>query len=1076
MPFAFAIAFLFAAATAAAQGTRLLRQPTVSASQVAFVYASDIWIAPKDGGDARRLTAFQGVEEWPRFSPDGKWIAFTGEYGGNRDVYLVAAEGGEPRRLTWHPGDDDVQGWTPDGKRIVFASGRTGVPVPFPTFWTVSPDGGMPEQLPIPRAWRGSLSPDGRSAAYLAAGLSDLEWRNYRGGQAQPIWIQSLSDGALEKLPADGSRQMDPVWLDSGVYFISERDLAANVYKYDRASKQVTQLTRFKDYDAKNLAGGPGALAFEQGGYVHLYDLAAGRDRQLANTVRGDLPWARPRWVDLTATSLTSASLSPTGARALFEARGDVFTVPAEKGDWRNLTRSSGAADRNPVWSPDGKQVAWFSDQSGEYQLSLGAADGLTPPRVIALPEKNFYFTPAWSPDGKYLAFTDIGLNLSYVAVSTGALTRVDTDQYMVPNRTVDPVWSPDSKWLAYSKRLDNQFHVVMVHSLATGKNHQLTDGLSDALGPAWDAGGKYLFFLASTDFGLNTGWLDMTSFDRPSRRSAYVMVLRKSDPSPFLPESDDEKAKPASDTTKAAAKADSAVTVQIDFDGLSQRILALDLPPRPYQQLKTGKAGIVFISEAVENQPGLTLHRYELAKRKATPFLSPIGQFAVSADGAKLLYGAGDQWGIVATEGAVKVGDGKLSLGLRTNLDPKAEWRQIFKEAWRFERDFFYVPNLHGADWNQVWRMYQPWIEHVAHRNDLNTVLDILGGELSVGHSFVFGGDSPAIDTVKIGLLGADVAVEQGRYRLKKIFGGENWNPDLRAPLSEPGVNVREGDYLLAVNGVELRSPTNYYSAFEGTAGRQTVLRVNDRPVLDGSREVTVVPVASEVGLRSRAWVEGNRRKVDSLSGGRIAYVWLPNTSTDGYTYFNRYYFAQQNKQGAILDERFNGGGSIADYMVDVVARKLHGFFNNPVGARRPFTAPEAGIWGPKVMLANESAGSGGDMLPYMFKQMKLGPLVGTRTWGGLVGIWDTPPLIDGGAITSPRGGFFNLDGQWDVENIGVAPDIEVEQTPKEVLAGHDPQLERAVAEALRLLAANPVKLLPEPAPPVRVKRPGGA
>ncbi|MEO8449222.1 MAG: PDZ domain-containing protein [Gemmatimonadota bacterium] len=1079
MPHRLIAALLLLPSLLVAQGARLLRQPTISQTQVAFVYASDLWIVGRDGGEARRLTSFDGVEEWPHFSPDGKWVAFTGQYGGNRDVYVISADGGEPKRLTWHPDNDEVVGWTPDGSKILFSSPRYGPPTGIETIYAISPQGGMPEPLRIPRAWKGSLSPDGRSAAYMPYRLWDIEWRNYHGGQAGPIWIQNLETGALEKTPGNGYRQMDPVWLSSGIYFISEQDNAANVYRYDPATKAVTQLTKYRDFDAKHLAGGGGALTYDQGGYIHVLDPATQRDKQLVITIHGDLPLARSRWIDLKPQSLTHASLSPSGARALFEARGEIFTIPAEKGDYRNLTRSPGAADRNPVWSPDGKQIAWFSDQSGEYQLMVGSPDGLTPPRAIPLPGSTFYFTPTWSPDSKNLAFTDVGLNLYSLNVATGTATKIDTDNYMVPNRTVNPRWSPDSKWIAYSKRLDNQYHVVMVHSLKDGKNYQVTDGLSDAQGPAWDASGKYLYFLASTDFALNTGWLDMSSYDRPVRNAVYVVVLRATDPSPFLPESDEENGAP--EPAKPAPKPDSAAAavppsaVQIDFPGISQRILALQLPPRNYVELVPGKAGFLFIAEPVPNQPGFTALKYDLKKRTPTPFLTGLQDMSVSADGSKFLYRSGPVWGIVPTEGPPpKVGDGKLQLALKMYLDPKAEWSQIFHEGWRLQRDFLYVPNVHGNDWPAIWKMYEPWVASVGHRNDLNALLDILGGEVSVGHSFVFGGDMPDVPEAKVGLLGADFTVDQGRYRIQHLYTGENWNPELRAPLSEPGVNVAQGDYLLAVNGVELRAPTSVYSLFEGTAGRQTVLRVNSRPTLDGSREVTVVPVESEVGLRSRAWVEGNRRMVDSLSGGKLAYVWIPNTAGAGYTYFNRYYFAQQQKEGAILDERFNGGGSVADYIIDVATRKLHGYFNNPVGARKMVTEPIAGIWGPKVMLANESAGSGGDMLPFMFKQSAVGPLIGTKTWGGLVGIWDAPQLIDGGLMTAPRGGFVNLKGQWDVEDVGVTPDIVVEQTPREVLAGHDPQLERAVTEAMRMLKENPVKVLrTEPTAPIRAKRP---
>jgi tricorn protease len=888
------------------------------------------------------------------------------------------------------------------------------------------------------------------------------------------------------------------------VYFLSDRDAASNVWSYDPATRQVAQVTRFRDFDAKHLSAGGGALVFEQGGYVHLYDPGAQRERRVTIRVRGDMPWARTQWKDV-ARFIERGSLSPTGARALFEARGDVFTVPVEKGDVRNLTRSSGAADRQPSWSPDGQKIAWFSDAGGEYKLMIGSQTGIAPPRAIPLANPTFYFTPAWSPDSRYLAFTDEGLTLWYADVNTGAVKKVDTDQWMVPARTVNPVWSPDSKWLAYAKRLPSQFHAVMVHSIADGRTHQLTDGLSDAISPAWDASGRYLYFLASTNFALNTGWLDMTSYERPVTRAIYFAVLRADDPSPLLPESDEEAAqRGAAPSRPDSARADTArragrgtgapvsamaaagdtargatpVTVRIDLPNISQRILSLDVPARNYTQLEAGTAGVVFFGEVVANQQGQTLHRYDVKRRAAAPFLVGVNAFSLSANGKKLLYAApgqpGGRWGVVNSEGTVKVGDGLLRTELRALVEPRDEWRQIFREAWRLQRDFFYVENIHGANWDEVYRMYAPWVEHVNHRTDLTHLLDILGGETAVGHSFVQEGDRPAVDTIPVGLLGADFEVSEGRYRLKRIYTGENWNPDLRAPLSAPGIRVAEGDYILAVNGVELTAPTNPYSLFEGTVNRQTVLRVNRRPTMEGSREITVVPIANETALRSRVWVEDNRRLVDRLSNGRLAYVYLPNTGGGGYTYFNRYYYAQQDKQGAVLDERYNGGGSAADYIVEMVGRRLHGYFNNPVGDRKLFSTPQAGIWGPKVMIVNESAGSGGDLMPFMFKQAKVGPLIGTRTWGGLVGIWDTQRLIDGGSITNPRGGFIDLQGRWAVENEGVAPDIEVEITPRDAAAGRDPQLERAVQEALRLLQASPLPRVVEPPPPVRSRRPG--
>lgn len=1069
--------------TAAApdQSTRLLREPTVSATHIAFAYANDLWVVSKAGGEARRLTSFPGTESHPAFSPDGRTIAFTASYGGNADVYLLPAGGGEPRRLTWHPGEDQVRGWTPDGQRVIFATTRDGAPGGQPRLWSVSMNGGMEAPLPMRQAANGSYSPDGKRIAYEPVLRWQHEWRNYRGGQAQPIWVVDLASWSLTKIPGPVSVNEQPVWLANTIYFLSDRDLAMNVYGYDVGSGQVRQVTSHRDYDVKNLGGGGGSLVYEQGGNLHLLDPATGQSRKVEITARGDFPWAMPRWVEV-GKQLTHASLSPTGQRALFEARGEIITIPVAKGDTRNLTRSPGSADRVPAWSGDGTKIAWFSDASGEYRLMIGDQDGLAKPREIPIPKPTFFYDLSWSPDGQRLAFTDAGRNLWVVEVATGKLTRADGDTYAHPERSLVPVWSPDSKWLAYAKRFETQFLAVMIWSVADGRVRQVTDGMADATSPAWDAGGKYLWFFASTSLGLNTGWLDMSSFEKHVQRALYLAVLAKDTPSPLLPESDEERG----DTTTAEGEKgqkgekgekgkDSTVTVRIDFDGLEQRVVAVPVPFRNYTSLKAGTAGVVFYTESVENQTGGTLHRYDLAKRETKPFLTGVQSFVLSKNGKKLLYRSADAWSVVATEGEPKAGEGKLKTEVSVWNDPRAEWRQIFREAWRYQRDYLYVTNLQGADWNRTWQMYEPLVEHVAHRSDLSHLLSLIGGELTLGHSFVFGGDAPEIKPVPIGLLGADLAEENGRYRISRIYGGEAWNPSLKPPLAAPGVTVAAGDYVLAVNGVEVRAGENFHRFFEGTAGKQTVLRVNSRPSLDGARTVTVVPVGPEddFSLRTAAWVEGNRRFVDSASGGKLAYVWLPNTSTEGYTYFNRYYFAQMDRQGAVIDERFNGGGFIADYFIDIMNRRLKGFFNNPVGERKPWTAPQAGIWGPKVMLINESAGSGGDMLPYMFKLEKIGPLVGTRTWGGLVGIWDVPPLVDGGLMTAPRGGFFNLAGEWEVENEGVTPDIEVEQTPKETVAGRDPQLERAVQEAMRMLAQWQSPLKAEPAAPVRVRRP---
>ena len=1085
--------------------TRLLRTPSVSATHVAFAYANNVWVVERAGGTARRLTSFPGETTNPELSPDGRLVAFSAQYGGNTDVYVVPVEGGEPRRLTWHPGPDVVQGWTPDGAAVLFASGRaTDAPTAAPRFHTVARDGGVPQPLPMPRAFQGKLSPDGRRVAYRMPTSWDEERRNYRGGQNKPIWILDLATLAVESPPWTDSKELDPVWVGDQVLFLSDRDGVQNVWAYDTRARALRQLTSFTDFDVKSLGAGGGAVVFEQAGYVHELDPATGRSRVLSITAAGDFPWMMPQWKDV-SERVTALALSPTGKRAAVEARGEIFTIPAEKGDPRNLTSSSASAERAPAWSPDGRFVSYFSDRGGEYKLVIASQDGLAPPREIALPEPSHYYTPSWSPDGRRLVLHDTHLRLWVVDVAAGTAKLVDSDMWMVPERSLDPVWSPDARWIAYVKRLPSLYRAVFVHDVQTGQSRQLTDGLADATWPAWDASGKYLWFLASTDVALGSGWLDMTSYDRPATRGLYLAVLDRRTPSPLLPESDEERdttaarprdaapstAAPAAagavrgDTARDATAA-SRAPVRIDFDRLHDRIVPVEgIALRDYAQLRAGPPGTVFFVEATpptgtagdRGPRGGTLHRYQLAQRRAAPFAQNVVQYVVSADGRKLLFRTPGQQGalhLVETDKQPPTaGQGKLAAQLRAHVDPRAEFRQMFDEGWRIQRDYLYVKNLHGADWPRLKQMYAQLLPHVNHRADLNYLLDMMGGELAIGHSYVRGGDLPEVPRATGGLLGADLEVRDGRWRIARIYSGESWNPELRAPLAAPGVDVAVGDYVLAVNGAELRAPDNVYRALDGTADRQTVLTVNARPTLDGARRVTVVPVASEQGLRTRAWVERNRRRVDSLSNGTLAYVYVPNTSEPGYTSFNRYYFAQQDRQGAIIDERFNGGGSAADYILEVLQRDFDGYFNNPVGARYPFTSPAAGIWGPKVMIINEMAGSGGDLMPYMFKRRGVGPLVGTRTWGGLVGTWDTPPFVDGGSMIAPRGGFFTREGQWAVENEGVAPDVEVENWPKDVAAGRDPQLERAVQEAMRLLREKPVqRATTEPAAPTWGRR----
>jgi tricorn protease len=1065
----------------------LLQSPTVSKTQIAFAYGGDIWIMDRGGGDARRLVTGTGLESGPLFSPDGALVAYTGDYDGNQDVYVVAAAGGEPRRLTFHPGTDVAVGWTPDGKRVLIRSTRSSYSR-FEKLFTVPAEGGFPTELPLPMGVQGSYSADSSRIAYvpswnrrLGAGPAYIAIKRYRGGHTAAIWIANLSDSSILKVPRDNSNDFNPMWIGDKIYFLSDRNGPVTLFAYDTKTKEVKELLKNDGFDFKSASAGPGAIVYEQFGSLHLYDLRSGKTTRVEVRVAGDMPQVTPHF-EKVEKQILHAYLSPTGQRAAFEAHGEILTVPAEKGDIRNLTHSPGVAERDPAWSPDGKSIAYFSDESGEYALHISNQDGLGPVRKIDLGQPpSFYYSPTWSPDNKKIAYSDKRMNLCYVDLDHPALVKVDTDLFDSPLHRFGVVWSPDNRWLAYTKQLPNHLRAVFVYSLEARKATQITDGMSDALYLDFDKNGKYLYFTASTDMGLATGWLDMTSMDRPVTRSVYVVVLRKDLPSPTAPESDDEKAEekkedksgqtaePSKDKEKEEKK--EPVKVTIDFENLSQRILALPISSRHYEGLAAGKEGILYLLEGPVMEPegppaGLLVQRFDLKTRKTEKLLEGVRAFAVSDNGEKMLYRQEEKWFIAAADKPPKPGEGQLKTAdMEVYVDPRAEWKQMYHEIWRIERDFFYDPHYHGLDLKAAEEAYAPFLAAVASRADLNYLFDEMLGNINVLHMYVGGGTQPELQTVKVGLLGADYALENGRYRFARIYSGENWNPQLHAPLTQPGVNVKEGEYLLAVNGRDLHSTEEIYGFFQETAGRQVVLKVGSNPDGSGAREVTVVPVDSETALRNLDWIEANRRKVDQMSGGKLAYVYLPNTAGAGYTNFNRYYFAQVGKEGAVLDERFNGGGSLADYIIDYMRRPVMSFVMTREG--ETYSEPQEAIYGPKTMIINEFAGSGGDAMPWYFRKAGIGPLVGTRTWGGLVGIGGYPQLMDGGSVTAPRWAIYGTKGEWEVENHGIAPDFEVELDPKLVRQGHDPQLEKAVQVTMEALKKNPPPVYKKPAYP---------
>jgi tricorn protease len=1029
------------------QGTRLLRQPTISATQIAFEYGGDIWITSKSGGTAQRITSTAAVEANPHFSPDGQWIAFSSNRSGISQVYIVPAQGGAPTRLTWYPAASFPRGWTIDGKKILYATGRETAPTGYNRLWTVSVNGGPSEILSAPWGFDGSYSSDGNKLVVDRVSRWDSEWRHYRGGQNTPLQILDLKTLTEQDIPSEGSMDIQPLWMNNEIYFLSDRDFIMNVWAFNTSSNKLRQVTELKKGDIKWLNGNGKELVYEHNGYLHLFDPANGKSTQLNITVTGDFPWAETRLENVTDNAI-NASLSPTGKRIVLEARGEIFTVPVENGDPRNLSRSSAVADRRPVWSPDGKQVAWFSDKDGkDYALYLTDQEGTKEPKKISIGESKLAWEPVWSPDSKFIAFNDNRVLVKVIDLSNGNITTIDTGGTNLDRGNMSLTWSPDSKWLAYSKTSSNNFRSIRVWSVENKKTNAVSNPMADAISPAWDLNGRYLYFLASTNVALGSGWANTSSQQARPTFGAYITLLRKDEPNPFPLKSDEEP-----DTTiKTPKDTSSSKAVRIDWQNLDTRIVAMPVPVGEYDGMLAGPKGTVFISSRS------ALSKYIVADKKLEEFVKGGSQFTISANGEKLLFKSGSNWRVVSTAKPPGATEGNVAMTLRMELNRLEEWKQIFAEAWRYQRDYFYDRNMHGRNWDEVWEYYSPLVPYIRHRADLSYLLDQLGGETSVGHSFVFGGDFPAVDTARVGVIGTDLIPSEGRWKIKRIYTTESWNPGLVAPLSQPNLKAEEGNYILAINNRPLSSSDDPYEWLNGTARMQTSLLINTKPDTSGAWTIKIQAIENEFALRQQAWIEDNRRKVDALSKGKLGYVWVPNTGGSGFNSFNRYYFSQQDKEGAVIDERFNGGGLLDDYMVDLMVRRLRAAISNEVPDGKPMRLP-AGILGPKVLLINELAGSGGDFFPWVFRHQKVGPLIGTRTWGGLVKSSVHYGFVDGGAMTAPDNAIFDpIQNKWVAENTGVAPDIEQRITALAVSKGQDLQLEKAVEEALKLLEKEP-------------------
>ena len=1071
----------------------MLEQPAVSATHVAFVYAGDLWVARLDGSDVRRLTTHPGQESRPRFSPDGQWIGFTGEYDGNTDVYLVPVAGGEPRRLTWHPGGDSVRDFTPDGKEILFISQRDVYTNRFAHLFRVPVAGGFPTRIPIPSCSKAAMSPDGRKLAYVPLNEAFNQWKNYRGGTAARIWIYDLADQSVVEVPQPAGRcnDSDPMWIGTTVYFRSDRAGEFNLFSYDPSSKAVVQLTRHADFPIQNAWAGGGRIVYEQAGWLHLFEPASAQVTRLKIGVPADVIETRARFVD-GADYVRSADISPSGSRAVFGFRGEIVSVPAEKGDPRNLTNTTGANERHPAWSPDGKTIAYVSDESGENQLVLAPQDGHGERRFLSPGGAGFYEDLVWSPDGKFLSFLDNARTLYRIDVASGKVERIDQEPIYGVFPTLQHAWSDDSRWIAYTRMERSGFKRAYLYDVAAARSQPITDGLSDVSEPVFDAGGKYLYLAASTDAGPFNTWFSQASADIEQTNALYLVVLGKGTPSPFAKESDEEgqedekknKEKEDEEEEEEKGKEDEEkepASVAIDLDGIAQRTVAFPLPAAYYSNVVAGEEGQLFYLKSERarfngeeaSSEAAKLCRFDLEERKEKVLLEDVLGFTLSCDHEKALLRMEGGWWIAPVTGdEVETEKGKLAIDkIQVRIDPREEWAQIFDDVWRINRDYFYDPKMHGADWNAMKTKYAQFLPHLAVRSDLNRVIRWLCSELAVGHSYSGGGDTLVKGkSVPGGLLGADYDVAGERYRFVKVFGGLNWTPDLRAPLTEPGVDVKAGELLLAVNGVDLRTNESLYARFENTADKLVELTVGPNADGSGSRVVKVVPIADESALRNRDWVEGNIQKVTEATDGRVAYVYVPDTADRGHVYFKRYFFPQADREAIIIDERHNGGGSIADYYIDILRRPYVAHWAMRYG--EDLVTPQGAIFGPKVMVIDETAGSGGDLLPWMFRKFGLGKLIGRPTWGGLVGILGFPELMDGGFITAPNLAIWTEDEGFTVENVGVPPDIEVEQEPKLVAAGHDPQLEKAIEVVMQELAKNPPKKAVKPEYPVRVRK----
>lgn len=1068
-----ALALLALSGPAAAQvdgevDARLMRQPDVSETRITFVYGNDVWVVPREGGTAHRLSSPEGEESFPRFSPDGETIAFSGNYDGNVDVYTIPTGGGVPTRVTHHPEADRVLGWYPSGEQLLYATTMTSGRERYSQFYRTSPEGGMPEKLPVAYGEIGAISPDGETLAFTPKTRLFRTWKRYRGGWAADIWLFDLAEETAERVTEHPANDEMPMWAGETLYFLSDRGPAKryNIWAHDLETGEKRQVTEFTDHDVHFPAVGPSDLVFEAGGGLHLMDRETEEVRQVDVDVVTDLPAAKPRTVEV-GRSIAHMDVSPSGERAVFQARGNLYTVPDEHGPVRKLTRTSGAAERHPAWSPDGERVAYFSDASGEYELAVESADGSGETRTVTSLGPGYRYTPFWGPESRRVVFVDETKAIRIVDVESGRVTTVDSVKWRghFGLSAFRPSWSPDGRWLAYGRGLANGHGAVFLYDTESGERHQVTSNFYDHGGPVFGAGGDYLFL--RTNRHLEPVYSDLdNSWVYPNSTRIAAVPLRPDVPSPLHPRSDEETGEEEEDDGEdggGAAGDDAPASVEIALEGLESRMVLLPAEAGNYGRLAAVPGKVIYhrASRSGSADERAPLLYFDLEAREEQTIVADADGYRLSANRKKLLVEKDGRHDIVDVAPGQEMDSPLETAGMTMELDPRAEWRQIFDDAWRRYRDFFYDPDLHGVDWEGLRERYGALIDDAATRADVNHVIGELIAELNASHTYRGGGDVETPEQRRVGLLGVDWALEEGAYRIERIVDGAPWDVQTRSPLRESGVDVSEGDWVLAVNGVPMDPSEDPWAAFEGLAGETVELTVNDRPTTEGARTVLVETLASDDRLRYLAWVDEKRRRVEEMSDGRVGYVYVPNTAVPGQTELVRQFRAQVEKDALVIDERFNSGGQLADRFLELLDRPRFAYIaprHGPVES-----SPPVAHHGPQAMLINGWSASGGDAFPWYFDIADRGPIVGTRTWGGLIGPAVPHQLIDGGVVVVPPGRLFGPEGEWFPEGRGVEPDIFVENDPESVAAGEDPQLERAIAEMLEALEGR------EPAQPER-------